>query len=100
MLAFEDRRERAIGGRPKINKVGGLSDAKVAGLVAQPKRFGSRQRRQVEQVAGIEKHAIGRDALQQVRLQSFLEHPESGAAADIGAERASHAGVDVALQGK
>ena len=47
-----------------------------------------------------QQRTVRREALQQVRLQTFLEHPESGAAADVGSERTAHARGDVPLQRK
>src|ERR1700722_11428881 len=51
-------------------------------------------------MAGVQKHSIGSNPLQQVRLQSFLKHAESNAASDIRSQGASDARLDVALQWK
>src|SRR5580658_9242613 len=51
-------------------------------------------------MARVQEHSVRSDSLQQIRLQSFLEHAEADAASHVGSERGSHAGADVALQWK
>src|SRR5215471_20412678 len=49
---------------------------------------------------GIQRHTFSSDALHQVRLQPFLQHPEPGATADIRSKRHTHARIKVAPQRK
>src|SRR5579863_9878744 len=51
-------------------------------------------------MAGAQQNSMRYESLQQVRLQTFLQHAESGAAAHVGAERARDTRVDVPPQRK
>src|SRR6267378_1256786 len=46
----------------------------------------------------IEHDTMWRDTLHEMGLQTFLQHPESRAAADVGAERNVDARVEMALE--
>jgi len=100
LRTFEHGRQRAAAAGSQVDEVRGLSRGKIADLVLEPEGFGSRTRGQIQHPGWVEHGAVGGDPLDQVRLQRLFHDSETGASADIGAEREVDAGVDVPLHGE
>src|SRR6266853_5086694 len=97
---FQHAGEHAALHGPQIDKVRNLATFEIAGLVFNPQCLRSGACGEIQHLPGAQSNWLWRHALHEVSLQALLEHSEAGSTAHIGAQRESHASLDMTLHGK
>jgi hypothetical protein len=87
--------ERSTFRRLQVDEVGRFPRRQIAYFRIHAEQFGSGSRAQVEKMRGRERVARRIEPLEQICLQPFLQHAETGAGADIGSKGEPDAGVQM-----
>src|SRR4051812_16732077 len=85
--AFQHGLQDAVLRRAQIDKISRLALPEITGLLFEPERLRPRPCREIEHVFRAEEHSPGREPLERVCLQSFLEHAEARAASHVASKR-------------